>query len=434
MPGQTPHDLAVYVYGRKADAPQRPAIGILDVLFHTLYLTSMRREEGTPITCSISYVNPKNPDPDPPPIIRDPRWTVALLAKPIEYTSANLTKLALAADPASSCLVVYPNRKNELQIWGLIDQQGGFQSMLSHESEGGWSPPGTLHVQVLGPGHLVVMDEFRLLAELNGDHLVEDSVDVFMNTDIRRKFRRGFEQRIRDILAKVKKAGYGSRSNIFPHAYDQWITTVRRILLRARTFGHGGAFLFTDAPSASRLNTKYDLVYDRLPKLLDNIAVYSAIKNECGNRIMKQLGSDANSIDAELFLDSTIAKDDHEDACEALTGAIAYVASLSRVDGLVLLDYNLVVRGFGCEIIAKGDNKCQAYRAIHSSPTRGKLRRLDIQRFGTRHRSMVRYCTEDKSSVGFVISHDGPVRAISCSSSRLYFWDNVELSRRIEES
>jgi hypothetical protein len=430
MPGQTPHDLAVYVYGRLANASHRPAIGILDELFHTLYLTSMRREEGTPITCSISYVNPRNPDPAPPPYIRDPRWTIALLAKPIDYTAAHLTKLALAADPASSCLVVYPNRKNELQIWGLIDQQGGFQAMLSHETEGGWSPPGAFHVQVLGPGHLVVMDEITLLAELNGDHLVEDSVDVFMNPAIRRKFRRGFERRIRDVVAKVQEAGYGPQSDILSDAYNQWITTIRRILLRARTFGHGGAFLFTDVPSASRLNIKYDLVYDRLPKLLYNVALHFAIEAESSNRIMEQLDSDADIINARLYLDNQIAKDGHEDACDALSGAVAYVASLSRVDGLVLLDYDLVVRGFGCEITAKGDSKCQVYRAIHSRPTRGKLRRLEIQRFGTRHRSMVRYCTEDKSSVGFIVSHDGPVRAISCSSSRLYFWDSVEMSRR----
>lgn len=434
MPGQTPHDLAIYVYGRLANTPQRPSIGILDELFHTLYLTSLRREEGTPITCSISYVNPKNPDPDPPHYIRDPRWTVALLAKSIDYTAAQLTKLALAADPSSSCLVVYPNRKNELQIWGLIDQQGGFQSMLSHEAEGGWSPPGAFHVQVLGPGHLVVMDEIRLLAELNGDHLVEDSVDVFMNSAIQRKFRCGFERRIKNVSARLKAAGYDPQSGILSHAYDQWITTVRRILLRARAFGHGGAFLFTDSPSDSRLNTKYDIVYDRLPSLLENVILHSAIEHESYVRILEQLDSDADSINTGLYFDNCNAKNLHEDAYEALSGAVGYVASLSRVDGLVLLDYDLVVRGFGFEITTKGDRKCQAYRATHSSPNKGKLRRLDIQQFGTRHRSMIRYCTEDRSSVGFVLSHDGPVRAISLSSSRLYFWDNVELSRRSEAS
>lgn len=430
MPGQTPHDLAIYVYGRLSNKSHRPSIATLDELFHTLYLTSMRKEEGTPITCSIAYVNPKSPDPDPPENIRHPRWTVALFSNPIEYSAIQLTKLALAADPASSCLIVYPNRKNELQIWGLIDQQGGFQAMLTHEAEGGWSPPGVFHVQILGPGHLVVMDEIVLIAELNGDHLVEDSVDVFLNSAIHRKFQSGFRRHIDNISANITHKGYKLQPNIVKYAYSQWIRTIRRILLRARTFGHGGAFLFTDSPSAPRLNTKYAVVYDRLPCLLENLASSCVIEDLSYDIISDQIDGGADTIQIGPYIDKELAKNLLDDVCEALSGAIAYVASLSRVDGLVLMDYDLVVHGFGCEITAKGNSKRQAYRATHSSPTKGNLRLLDLQRFGTRHRSMIRYCSEDMHSVGFVVSHDGPVRAVSCSSSRLYFWDNVQLSMR----
>ena len=90
--------------------------------------------------------------------------------------------------------------------------------MLSYEAEGAWSPPGAFHVQILGPGHLVVMDEMTLLAELNGDHLVEDSVDVFMNSAIHRKFRCGFERRIKRISEIVKRQGYDFESDILPYA------------------------------------------------------------------------------------------------------------------------------------------------------------------------------------------------------------------------
>ena len=30
MPGQTAHDLAIYVYGKLSDKPKRPSIAILD--------------------------------------------------------------------------------------------------------------------------------------------------------------------------------------------------------------------------------------------------------------------------------------------------------------------------------------------------------------------------------------------------------------------
>ena len=91
------------------------------------------------------------------------------------------------------------------------------------------------------------------------------------------------------------------------------------------------------------------------------------------------------------------------------------------------MNTDLEVHGFGCEITASGDADCIVYRADHAQPTKGKTRRLDMTRFGTRHRSMVRYCSQDESAVGFVISNDGPVRAISRSGKRVYFWDNVEL-------
>ena len=429
MPRQTPHDLAVYVYRRLADTPQRPSSRILDEIFHTLYLASLRREEGTPITCSIAYVNPRNPDPLPPATIRDPRWTFTKFRSPVDYSSSQLTKLAFAADPTSSCLVVYPNRKGVLQIWGLLDQQGGFQSMLSYEAKRGLSPPGVFHVQILEAGHLVVMDGPKLLAELNGDHLVEDSVDVFINSAIRKKLRCGFDKRIKNISAIVEQQGYEVDSDLFAYAYPQWIKIIRRILLRARTFSQGGAFLFTDSMRKSRLSVKYDINYDRIPILFENYISYSSIEHQSHDHILDMNGG-SNHLDPEMYLSNTEANYLHEDANDAISGAVAFIASLSRVDGLVLLDYDLNVHGFGCEITAKGDKKCQAYHATHSSPTKGKLRRLDIQGFGTRHRSMVRYCMEDKNSVGFVVSHDGPVRAISSTSSRLYFWDNVQLSPR----
>ena len=433
MSGQTPHDLAIFVYGRLSGTHQGVSIENLGELFRTIYLSSLKREEGTPVTYSLSYVNPNKPDPRPPLGIRDQRWTFTKFRKPLDYNASQLTKLALAADPGCSRLVVYQNRKNVLQIWGLLDQQGGFESLLSHESESGWTPPGAFHVQVLGPGHLVVMDSLTVVAELNGDHLVEDSVNVFDNSVVMRKFRHGFERRIKGISTIMEEYGYHLDPDTKVYAYHYWIKIIRRFLLRARTFGHGGAFLFTDTLDDSRLYPKYGFEYSRIPKLFERLIGYLDIEHQSAKVLREHTSDSPYSIDSKLYRKNTDVKGLYDDAKEAVSGAIAHVASLSRVDGLVLLDYDLKVHGFGYEIIAEGDRKCICYHATHSSPTKGKLRRLDIQRFGTRHRSMVRYCTEDKSSVGFVVSHDGPVRAVSRSSSRLYFWDNIQLTLRLRE-
>lgn len=428
MAARTPHDLALFVYGRLRDDEHRPSVEVLDVLFQTVFLTSLRTEEGTPVVCSVAFVDPKNPDPDPPENLRDPRWRFFPLDNPVEYNVGQLAKIAMATDPSSSCLCVYPDRKGSLRIWGLFDQQGGFQSLLSHEGEGGWEPPGIIQAQVLGLGHIIVTSGLAVIAELNSGILVEDTVDVFEGSIILNKLAAGFERRFAHIDADVKERGYVFDRKNKSDAMQDWISTIRRVLLRARAFGHGGAFLITDSYYGDCLKIKYGICYDRIPTLFENWMRCQCISDQSSNLIYDGLEKDLDYIDAEHYLDYVVSQNDTDDAKEALAGAVSFVASLSRVDGLVLLDTNLVVHGFGCEIISKGDDNCTMFQANNSSPTKGGMRRLDPEIFGTRHRSMLRYCSEDESSVGFIVSNDGPVRAISRSGKRVYFWDNVQLT------
>lgn len=428
MAARTPHDLSLFVYGRLNDDEHRPSVEVLVVFFQTLFLTSLRTEEGTPVVCSLAFVDPKDPDPDPPESLRDPRWHYTPLDNPVEYNVGQLVKIAMATDPSSSCLAVYPDRKGGLKIWGLFDQQGGFRSLLSHEGEGGWSPPGIIQAEALGLGHIIVTSGLAVIAELNGGVLVEDTVDVFEGSIILKKLATDFERRFAQIDAGVKERGYVFDQDYKSHAMQKWISTIRRVLLRARAFGHGGAFLITDSDYGGRLKIKYSVCYDRIPTLFENWMRCRCIAAESDPLMGDGLEEDPDYIDAERYFENVISANEVDDAKDAIAGAVDFVASLSRVDGLVLLDTNLVVHGFGCEIIAHGDDNCTLFQANNSSPTKGRLRRLDPERFGTRHRSMLRYCSEDESSVGFVVSNDGPVRAISRSGKRVYFWDNVQLT------
>jgi hypothetical protein len=50
-----------------------------------------------------------------------------------------------------------------------------------------------------------------------------------------------------------------------------------------------------------------------------------------------------------------------------------------------------------------------------------------MNHFGTRHRSMMRHCAAYPDSVGFVVSQDGDVRAISRVGEQIVLWDNIRL-------
>jgi hypothetical protein len=44
-----------------------------------------------------------------------------------------------------------------------------------------------------------------------------------------------------------------------------------------------------------------------------------------------------------------------------------------------------------------------------------------------RHRSMIRYCASNEDSVGFVVSQDGDVRAITAVKNHVVVWENVRI-------
>ena len=66
-----------------------------------------------------------------------------------------------------------------------------------------------------------------------------------------------------------------------------------------------------------------------------------------------------------------------------------FLASLSRVDGLIWLDSHLRLKAFGVEITVR-DEPGQVFLAQNSRAT--KTKKLNLNQYGTRHRSMLRYC------------------------------------------
>lgn len=426
MTAHTPRDLALFVYGRLPDP--KPAVSDLECLIHTLFLASVKLEEGRRVACAVCYVNPKKPDPHPPAFVRDPRWKCFPFSSSIDFSVSQLTKIALASDPSVSALCVYPDKKGTLKIWGMVDQQGGFQALLNHEGSG-WSPPGIIQVQIVAPGHVVVSSQRHLLGELSGDVLTEDPTDLFVRKSVvYKKWSRGIDTRIWNIRKKIEEEGYSSTDLDVDAVWDSWTTVIRRVLLRTKSFGQGGAFLVTDRVIEDGLTVKYPLLYDRLPALFEKVVAHSYVSGKAYDKIYDCLEEDdVDTIEVGKYLEESVAESDTEDAANALTGSIAFVASLSRVDGAVLLDTDFTVYGFGCELLCTPSTD-RAFFTNRTIPKKAGARIFDPAQFGTRHRSMIRYCSNDKAAIGFVISHDGPVRAFTSVGDNLFAWDNARLT------
>ncbi|MCH7753252.1 MAG: hypothetical protein IH898_14015 [Planctomycetes bacterium] len=160
------------------------------------------------------------------------------------------------------------------------------------------------------------------------------SVDVFDGSIIRKKLVSGIGRRIERIRAGVEEGGYEYDRAFQDLAVDYWVNTIRRILLRARSFGHGGAFLLTDADPADRLKKKYALHYERIPVLFENWMTGRCLHRKSFDLLRKQLNEHPDHLEPKLCFDHISYQNAADDAAEAMSGAAGFVAALSRVDGL----------------------------------------------------------------------------------------------------
>jgi len=110
-------------------------------------------------------------------------------------------------------------------------------------------------------------------------------------------------------------------------------------------------------------------------------------------------------------------------ADEDITETVRFLASLSAVDGAVVLGQPLEMLGFGAEISGRLPPVHQVTRDPDSSGARTKTE--SVLNVGTRHRSAYRFCRALPGAMAAVVSQDGSVRAIKRIGNRVVFSEQL---------
>ncbi len=425
MPANFPADLASHVHrqlvGRKESRP--PSLKLLTALFETLYFASLKREETQPISCRVAFIDRKRPDQHPPERVVPDRWRVFPLTDDLPLTVRNLVKLSTAVDPWGSTLAVDTNSKGKLRIWGLIDQGVHYSTFVVKEASSAPEMPGMFQVLIQGTGEIAVYKAYILLGSLKQDSLVKGQQRVFQSGPVHLKLMKSIKEFQRQVRKKAGEKLYDERGHWNESLESNWISALCRILIGIHKYGHGGAVLISD--NSSGLNPKYLLNYDRLADALLRASVLSIQHTSYADVIHeKYLNQQADEIPTDLYLDESVAGTELNDTNDELTGCVRFLASLSRVDGLIWLDSHLRLKAFGVEITVR-EEPHKVVMAENSRAT--KTKKLTVNQYGTRHRSMLRYCAAYPNSMGFVVSQDGDVRAITHTGNHVVLWDNVRI-------
>lgn len=403
-----------------------PDICAVTRLFEVMYCCSISREESEVISFHVVYIDPDNPDPNPPPERLPDNWHLYKLESPVAVNLPNIRKLAPATDPRSSALAVYHDENGQPMVYGFVDQLNSYEDFINLETGSGQRRPGLFEARIIGPGHIAVSIDYERIAELKVSEITDSKIDVLESGPIHQILYPGVEQVVKELQSK--HGAVGERTCDLVELY--WFSCLKRILIRMQNLRHGGALLIVPDDSAEGLNIKFGFKYDRL---------HSAILTYCSHLheytdFHKRMDSD-NEFDIDKsamrkwYIEQLYWKKPHSK--QELKATIWLISLLTRIDGLVLLSPQLDVLGFGCEIkVSEEPNIIKKALTSKAEPSS----RVDIsyQHYGTRHRSMMRYCNKFPGSIGLVVSQDGDVRAMTKIDSDVCIWENVRLQLEIE--
>ena len=441
-----PVDLARAIYRQLTRistpaSPPPPSMNVLTDLVEILYFTSFKTEEGQSIACHVIWLNPANPDPNPPPRIRSYRSVYIPLAEPVVMTSSNLVKLSKATDPRTSALTVFPNTEGVLEIHGFIDQGNHHYAGSSFDGDRGILRPGLFQIIISGPAQLIAQFEGVKIAELKADTLITQPLNALRTGPIYVALHAGITRHVQSSLVQtpdeiLDSHHFGGGTELYINGMkavrstvdwrqvleNTWLRTICRLLIRIQSYGHGGSVLIT--PTFANLNVKYKLNFSRLRTALERHAIDRMSERVYSDLVNVEYAFQQRDIPAPKYLNSTVAIDQLEDTKAELDATIWCVSLFSRVDGLVLLDMDLNVGGFGA-VITCDDDLDSVYLAGDENATEELLTPLNYNHFGTRHRSIMRYCSAHEGAVGFVVSQDGDVRAITSVNNKVVVWDNL---------
>ncbi len=423
-----PYHLAKLVTERlSTEDTNGPSDKILLRLFETLYFASLKTDESRPCRCTVNYVDPADPSQRSATEDQAGGWTVIPFERPLVLDVRSLLKLAEAADPTVSSLAVFSDEDGDLYIWGMVDQELRYGQYVSLDATEDPKRPGLFQAAITGVGAVSVYKNFTLLGSLEQHNLVTEYHDVLWEGPIHHRLRSNLEVTLQDQQATPDgDAALSHIAQLRDELLIRWQNAVCRMLFNIQQYGHGGGLLIVPRCPAPGVHVKYHQKYDRLPKALFRLAQHQILNRQTSQTIASYCRTQGDMLPCEVHFDAVQYQQELERLKSELLGCVRFIASLSRVDGFVLLDESLVAHGFGVEARPDADLS-EIYVAGDALGSTHLLREAPLSQFGTRHRAMLRYCDENEDALGFVISQDGDIRATMKYRGRIVLWENINV-------
>jgi hypothetical protein len=422
-----PPQLALYVrqeWELATGAPVPMEEGHLERVLTIAYQASLLRDEDRPVRVRLVVAEPSHFDPlGGPPIDLQP----LAFETPLALTPELLRRLAVGAKYHRALVGVRIAGDGRIVVWGILQSGPGWiQVAQGGRGPAPSPPPSALVVRVLGAGRIAVGRGPTTLAELRGGVVGGPGLDVFASKWLPEKFAEARTE-LRAIHAEARAQAEASGERWAALGTDVVTLVsqamVRRFLAAMVAAHHGGAVIVLPNDHTE------DVVGGSGPLRLQ-YAFRDTESRRRYRRILRSLMSDIARAGgragvAEVDVVTYAAFRDTEVATwrDAIFEMSQLIASLTEVDGAVVMTKRFELLGFGAEIAGDLPDVQHVERALDLEAMDTAREALTAD--GTRHRSAYRLCSRVPDAVALVVSQDGGVRFVAKHKGEVTFWEHA---------
>lgn len=411
-----PDDLEALVVAQwPSDVPIDPLAESRRAVLEVAYHASMLREEGRPVRVRIALARASALCDAPS---HEGHLTMRLdRTRPFDVEE--LRRIAVAAPFETSLVAVEPDADGELRIWGIVSTGAQWLAPTWGGRGQGEVPLSGSVVHVRGPARIAVHAGDLFVGGLEGGRLVTLRTDVFAS-----RWMPALFAAVRAELVDQHESRRTAEAPALDESLLRSISQqmVRRALWLMRDAHHGGMLLFVepeqaDALFAGPLRAKYLFAPGAARTR------YRALLRAITDALARTRGAPGGAITSRDFFERAGDLADTEAAIFELSRT---VASLSAVDGAVVLSKRFELLAFGVEIAAHAHAHeevapMRVHRALDAEGA--QTVHDEEENVGTRHRAAYRFVQAHPRGLAIVVSQDGSIRFVASREGRVTYYE-----------
>jgi hypothetical protein len=384
-----------------------PSSSHLSEMLEATYLASLQREESRQLEFRLGYCNP---DHLSYMANLSPQVHWMPFDSPRPCSDSELKRLSPAVDPGRSMICCYG--QNQLKLVGVLTAHSDYSKLTTRSVLHGRMLPDVFNVSTSSPGELCAnrgdasfvhlkCGKLRFPKALTrDDQLLSDLIPIEAK----------LEEDAWNSIEPRDRPQKGSYKVMLP--YFPFIAHLLYTMDRSR---HGGSLLIVPHESANSLDDKTI----RIKYRLKDVSAWLVCRDW-----VAQLLSHVNS-GRKL---NTFERKSHnpysglDEKYRSIMLMAESLGDLGRVDGAVIITDRLEIIGFGAEISCHQE----AVTNVRFHPDAKTACRIEsVEANGTRHRSVIRFCSAIAGATGFVLSQDGGMKMVRKGSHGVEMWGDV---------